>query len=94
MTLIGCNHFLYGRFRVYCSRRIQFRVRQNKTNSMKTSRLTYALIATGLVAGLALVANVRAGISVESLAGFGLAVGLVGLIAIEYGFGARRALRR
>lgn len=61
---------------------------------MKTSRLTFALIGAVIVAAMIAVANVRANISVDSLTGYGLAAGLVCLVALEYGVGSRRPLRR
>jgi hypothetical protein len=60
---------------------------------MKTNRFTYALIAAVLVAAAAVVAFVRPTVGVDGVIGYGAALALVGLAAIDYRAKARVAGR-
>ncbi len=58
---------------------------------MKTSRLTYVLLAAAVIGVVVALAKAGANVDLGNLVGYGMVVGLIGLIAVEYGFaGARR----
>lgn len=60
---------------------------------MKANRFTYALTAAGLLAVLGVYALLRTAVGVDTLIGYGAAVALLGLVAVDYRV-ARRALGR
>jgi hypothetical protein len=58
---------------------------------MKTNRLTFALIAGGLLAVAAVAVAVgRTLVDVDGVVGYGAVVALVAFAALDYGYGRRR----
>lgn len=51
---------------------------------MKSERMTFVLVAAGLVAAAAAFANIRAGVDGSTLVGFGAAAALVLLVSMDY----------
>lgn len=59
---------------------------------MNTKRITFALIAAGLVAAAAAVANVRTPVGVDAVIGFGAVIALIAVAVIDYRLPGRRML--